>query len=137
MTQAPHRPAAAIGRRIALLALAAITTLSGCHVTVNGGSGSPPTTTTAAPQAAVPRSDLEQITGQQVREQSGGGPVVITCPSDLPIELGAKVKCALAQDSKRFEITITITEARSANDAKWSWEVGRQLPAATDAKAQR
>ncbi|WP_241473852.1 DUF4333 domain-containing protein [Mycolicibacterium neoaurum] len=137
MTQAPRRPAAS-GRRIALLAFTAIATLSGCHVTVNGGSESSPTTatTTTAPQAAVPRSDLEQITGQQVREQSGGGPVVITCPNDLPIELGAKVKCALAQDSKRFEITITITEARSANDAKWSWEVGRQLPA-TDAKAQR
>lgn len=115
-------------RATVLLTLGAVAAVSGCQVSVKGGPAASPSTTTTTSQAAIPQADLEQITGQLVREKSGGGPVVITCPGDLPIVLGADELCVLAQDGKRFDLTITITKATSPNDAKWSWEVGRQLP---------
>lgn len=115
----------------ALLATLAASTmlLSGCHVTVGTPTTTTPSTTTtsSAAQGAVPLNDLQQITAQQVREKSGGGPVVITCPRDLPIRLGASEQCVLAQDGKQFEITIKITKATSPNDASWDWQVGKQI----------
>ncbi|MCV7233500.1 DUF4333 domain-containing protein [Mycobacterium branderi] len=108
--------------------------LSACHVSVGTGtttSSHTATTTSSQSQAAVPKGDLEQITAQQIREQSGGGPIVITCPGDLPIKLGATEQCVLAQDGKRFHVTIRITKATSPNDATWDWQVGEQLSAAS------
>ncbi|WP_165604796.1 DUF4333 domain-containing protein [Mycobacterium intracellulare] len=102
--------------------------LSGCHVTVGTPTTtSSSTTTSGGAQGAVPLNDLQQITAQQVREKSGGSPVVITCPRDLPIQLGASEQCILAQDGKQFEITIRITKATSPNEASWDWQVGKQL----------
>jgi hypothetical protein len=123
-------------RRTALLATLGLSVLplGACHVSVGTGTTTPApstTTTSTQSQAAVPKGDLEQITAQQVREQSGGGPVVITCPGDLPIKLGATEQCILAQDGKRFHLTIRITKATSPDDATWDWQVGEQLSAAS------
>jgi DnaJ-class molecular chaperone len=115
--------------RMTLLAtLASTLLLSGCHASIGNPAPTRSTTTTSTnAQPTVPKGDLEQITGQQVREQSGGGPVVITCPGDLPIHLGASEQCVLAQDGKHFAITIKITKVKSTNDASWDWQVGQQL----------
>ncbi|WP_203804295.1 DUF4333 domain-containing protein [Mycobacterium heckeshornense] len=85
--------------------------------------------TSTPAQPAVPKGDLEQITAQQIREQSGGGPVVINCPDDLPIKLGATEQCVLAQDGKHFHLTIKITKATSPDNASWDWQVGDEIPA--------
>lgn len=121
-------------RSTALLATVGLSTLllTACHVSIGTrtATSAPSTTaTSASSQPAVPKRDLEQITAQQIREQSGGGPVVITCPNDLPIKLGATEQCVLAQDGKHFALTIKITKATSPNDATWDWQVGKEISA--------
>lgn len=94
--------------------------LSGCHVTV----GAP---TSAGTRDAVRKNVVEQVTAQQVRDKLGGGPIVITCPHDLPIKLDASEECLLAQDGKRFQLTVTITKTTPADDAAWNWHIGQQI----------
>ncbi|WP_369407288.1 DUF4333 domain-containing protein [Mycobacterium noviomagense] len=109
--------------------------ISSCHVSVGTGTTTPAhssTTASAPAQPAVPKGDLEQITAQQIREQSGGGPVVINCPGDLPIKLGATEQCVLAQDGKHFHLTIRITKATSPDNASWDWQVGDEIPTTGD-----
>ena len=105
------------------------TLLAACHVTAGSGPTATSTTATSPVQAGpvIPKNEIEQITAQQIREKSGGGPIVITCPGDLLIKVGAHQKCILAQDGKRFDVTITITTTESPNDATWDWTVGKQL----------
>ncbi len=97
--------------------------LTSCQVTVGGNST--PSTTTAGP--TVPKRDIEQITAQEIRAQSGGGPIVITCPDDLPVEVGASQQCVLAQDGKHFEVTISISATDSPDDATFDWDVGPEI----------
>jgi hypothetical protein len=106
-------------RRTALLAAAGVL-LSACHVTV----GAPTPTNT---RDAVHKNVIEQVTAQQVRDQLGGGPVVITCPQDLALKIGASEECQLAQDGKRFPLTVTITKTTPVDDASWNWHIGQQL----------
>jgi hypothetical protein len=121
-------PPARTAATLAALSISAAL-VSGCHVSVHAGNGPAPapSSTSVQAQPAVPKGDLEQITAQQVRDQTGGGPVVINCPGDLPIKLGAVEHCTLAQDGKHFDIAITITKAESPNNATWDWQVGKQL----------
>lgn len=108
------------------------TALSGCHVNIEGGTAtrSAAATTTSADEPAVPKRDVEQITAQLIRDKSGGGPYVITCPGDLPIHLQASMQCVVAdQTGARHELTVTITKADSPNNATWDWEVGRKISA--------
>jgi hypothetical protein len=113
------KPAAAL---LVVLAASALL-LCGCHVTI----GTPTTTSPTPASGAVPKNALEQITAQQVRDKIGGGNIVITCPHDLRIKLGATEQCVMAQDSKQFPLKITITKVKSADDAVWDWELGKQL----------
>jgi hypothetical protein len=114
-------PNSAAGLLVALATSALL--LSGCHVTV----GNPVTPSSTPASGAVPKNALEQITAQQVRDKIGGGNIVITCPHDLAIKLGASEDCTMAQDSKQFPLKITITKVKSADDAVWDWELGKQL----------
>jgi hypothetical protein len=75
----------------------------------------------------VPKGDLEQLTGQQIRSQEGGGPIVVNCPGDLPVELNASEQCIIAQDGKHFRLTITVTKVKSPTDAIWDWKVGPEI----------
>lgn len=110
----------------ALLAMCLPAIAGGCHVNVETGSPRSETSVRAsAAQPAVPKRDVEQITAQLIRDKSGGGPYVITCPGDLPIKLGANMRCVLAdQQGTHRELTVTITKADSPNNAAWDWEVG-------------
>jgi hypothetical protein len=105
--------------RAALLAAVGVV-LSGCHFT-----GGAPTAGNA--RDAVHKNVIEQVTAQQVRDQLGGGPVVITCPHDLALKIGASEECQLAQDGKRFPLTVTITKTTPVDDASWKWHIGQQL----------
>ncbi|OWM07735.1 hypothetical protein B7435_07345 [Mycolicibacterium peregrinum] len=125
-------------RAVSTIAIAAVcvgAAVSGCHVNVEAGTSTRsanPTTTAAAAVAgpAVPKGDVEQITGQLIRDKSGGGPYVVTCPNDLPIKLGASMQCVVAdQNGARHELTVTITKADAPNDATWDWEVGPEVSA--------
>jgi hypothetical protein len=105
--------------RATLLAAVGVV-LSGCNTT----GGAP---TTANTRDAVHKNVIEQVTAQQVRDQLGGGPVVITCPHDLALKIGASEECQLAQDGKRFPLTVTITKTTPVDDASWKWHIGPQV----------
>ncbi|MFV8176944.1 DUF4333 domain-containing protein [Mycolicibacterium peregrinum] len=118
------------GRVAAVIAIAvSLPFLGGCHVNVSGGTARTATsTTTAAKAPAIPQRDVEQITAQLIRDKSGGGPYVISCPGDLPIELDAAMECVVAgQDGVRRELTVTVTKADSPDTATWDWEVGKEI----------
>lgn len=78
----------------------------------------------------VARADLEQITGQELRQKFPGPPVRITCPGDLPAKVGASENCVLKRNGQEFRLAITITTATSATDARWTFTLGEKLPAA-------
>ncbi|HQC76687.1 MAG TPA: DUF4333 domain-containing protein [Mycobacterium sp.] len=76
----------------------------------------------------VPRADLEQITGQNLRLQYPGPPVRITCPGDLPAKVGASEDCVLRRSGEDFRLTITITAVASPTDVNWRFTLGEKLP---------
>ena len=76
----------------------------------------------------VPRADLEQITGQELRQKFPGPPVRITCPGDLPAKVGASEDCVLRRFGEEFRVTITITVVTSPTDASWSFTLGEKIP---------
>ena len=76
----------------------------------------------------VPRADLEQITGQDLRLQFPGPPIRITCPDDLPATVGASEDCVLRRSGDEFRLTITITKVTSPTDASWRFTLGEKLP---------
>ena len=78
--------------------------------------------------ASVPRAELEQTTGQELRQRFPGPPVRITCPEDLPAKVGASEDCVLRRFGQDFRLTITITAVTSPTDASWSFTVGEKLP---------
>lgn len=112
-----------------VLTLSIATPLSACQISFSAGNGTATTMTSPSgpSTAADPKADLQQITAQQVRDKYGGGPVTISCPTDLPLTVGAAVQCTLDQDGKRFELSITMTRVSSPTDAHWDWQIGHQL----------
>lgn len=76
----------------------------------------------------VPRADLEQITGQELRQRFPGPPVRITCPDDLPAKVGASEDCVLRRFGNEFRLTITITAVKSPTDVNWTFKLGDKLP---------
>lgn len=100
--------------------------LSGCQLHVGtGGNGA---STSAAAEPTIPKRDVEQITAQLIRDKSGGGPYVITCPKDLPIALNATMQCVLTdQKGVQRELTVTIGKVDSPDNATWDWEVGPEI----------
>lgn len=113
----------------ALFAALFLPVLSGCHFSVgtNADETNAPSPSVAA-DPGIPKRDVEQITAQLIQKKSGGGPYVITCPTDLPIELDATMQCVVAdQQGTHRELTVTVTKADSPNNATWDWEVGKEI----------
>lgn len=83
---------------------------------------------TEEPSTGVPRTDLEQITAQELRLQFPGPPVRITCPpGNLPAEMGASVDCVLKRSGDSFRLTLTVTGVRSPTDAIWNIKLGEKI----------
>ncbi len=103
--------------------------LSGCHFSVGTSTETTSVSSTrATADPAIPKRDVEQITAQLIQKKSGGGPYVITCPSDLPIQLDATMQCVVAdQQGIHRELTVTVTKADSPDNATWDWEVGQEV----------
>jgi hypothetical protein len=78
--------------------------------------------------SGVPRADLEQITGQELRLKFPGPPVRISCPGDLPAEVGASEECVLRRFGNDFRLTITVTSVSSPTDVNWNFTLGEKLP---------
>lgn len=78
-------------------------------------------------EGAVPRGDLEQITGQEVRQKFPGSALLISCPSDLPPQIGASEDCVMKRGGRKYRITLHMTDVKSASDATWHWTLGEEL----------
>jgi hypothetical protein len=113
-----------VGPLAAVLA-GALMVLCGCQFTVHGPTAVTPSTTPAG--HVVPKNAVEQVTAERVRDQLKGNPLVVTCPRDLPITLGATEDCVMAQDGKKYPIKVTVTKVNGPDDAHWDWEVGHEM----------
>lgn len=81
----------------------------------------------AKASTGVPRADLEQITGQELRQQFPGPPVRITCPDDLPAKVGASEDCVLRRFGQEFHLKVTITQVNSPTDVNWRFALGDKI----------
>ncbi len=65
---------------------------------------------TACGSDAVSSDDLESEVAAQLEELTGQAPDSVSCPDDLPAEVGAEVRCTLTAGSDTFGLTLTVTE---------------------------
>jgi hypothetical protein len=110
---------------VSLIAVAAVITAVTLWLKPRHIEQAPPEEKTST---GVPRADLEQITGQDLRQQFPGPPVRITCPGDLPAKIGASEDCVLGRFGQEFRLTITITAVTSPTDVSWAFKLGEKLP---------
>jgi hypothetical protein len=112
---------------VSVIAVAAVTTAVTLWVKPRHVEQAPPDEKSAS-TSGVPRADVEQITGQELRQKFPGPPVRITCPGDLPAKVGASEDCVLRRFGQEFRLTITVTTVASPTDVNWSWTLGEKLP---------
>ena len=99
--------------------------LSGCQFSAKVGNID--TSTSAAARPAVPKADVEQRTADGLRPRADGDPVSVSCPADLPMEVGATIDCVVTRADKRYALKLTVTQATPPTDAHWSSELGELL----------
>ena len=63
----------------------------------------------AACSASVDKANVEQQISQQMAAQVGESPDSVTCPGDLPAEVGAKLECTLTEAGESLPVTVTVT----------------------------
>jgi len=112
---------------VSVIAVAAVITAVTLWVKPRHVEQAPPEEKKAS-TSGVPRADVEQITGQELRQKFPGPPVRITCPGDLPAKVGASEDCVLRRFGQEFRLTITVTTVTSPTDVNWSWTLGEKLP---------
>lgn len=105
--------------------------LSACQFKATNGIGvqppaSSPGDSSVATGPAVPRSQVEKITAEQIAK-SDGIPIEVTCPEDLPMRLGATEQCTATRDGKRYEVAITVNKADPPMSANWDWKVVAEI----------
>jgi hypothetical protein len=99
--------------------------LSGCQFSAKVGNID--TSTSAAARPAVPKADVEQRTADGLRPQADGDPVSVSCPADLPMEVGATENCVVTRADKRYALKLTVTHVSPPTNANWEFEVGELL----------
>jgi hypothetical protein len=99
--------------------------LSGCQFSAKVGNID--TSTSAAARPAVPKADVEQRTADGLRPQADGDPVSVSCPADLPMEVGATENCVVTRADRRYALKLTVTHVSPPTNANWEFEVGELL----------
>ena len=89
-----RRTAARAAAGVALGALA-LPLLAGC------GAGS------------VPAADVEEQVSSVLEQQVGQAPDDVSCPDDLPGEVGAEMRCELTAGSDTLGLTVTVTSVEN------------------------
>lgn len=77
----------------------------------------------ACGQATVPAADVEQQVATQLEAQVGQAPDSVTCPGDLPAQMGAKLECELTAGGDTLPVFVTVT-AVNGTDVNFDIEVG-------------
>ncbi|MDT0305523.1 DUF4333 domain-containing protein [Streptomyces sp. DSM 44917] len=57
-----------------------------------------------------------------VLEERFGGDINVTCPEDLPAEVGATIRCEVTGTGPTYGATVTVTSV-DGDDAQWDIEV--------------
>jgi hypothetical protein len=99
--------------------------LSGCQFSAKVGNID--TSTSAAARPAVTKADVEQRTADGLRPQADGDPVSVSCPADLPMEVGATENCVVTRADRRYALKLTVTHVSPPTNANWEFEVGELL----------
>lgn len=80
----------------ALLPLLVAAGLAGCGGDDDAGGG-------------LKKSALEADISQRLAEATGGSAPAVSCPSDLPAENGATIRCRVEVDGASYGVTVTVT----------------------------
>lgn len=78
---------------------------------------------TACGSAAVPAVDVQTQISEQLAAQVGQAPDSVTCPGDLPAEVGATMTCELTAGKDQLPVMVTVTSVDGTNVA-FDIEVG-------------
>jgi ABC-type glycerol-3-phosphate transport system substrate-binding protein len=80
-------------------------------------SKAPETTeeTTDAPVVTVSKRDVAKEISTQLEQQVGRAPESVTCPDDLPGEIGTSIRCELDDSGQTFGVTVTVTDVQGKN----------------------
>ena len=125
MRTGPRRTGLVAAAMSAGLGLALL--VSGCQFSANVGNLDTSTSSSAAARPAVPKADVEQRTADGLRPQADGDPVSVSCPADLPMEVGATENCVVTRADRRYALKLTVTHVSPPTNANWEFEVGELL----------
>jgi hypothetical protein len=85
-------------------------------------SSSPPipstTTLTTGSSHAVSKTDVAQQITSKLTDAAGNKPDSVTCPGDLPANVGAQVNCEMKVKNQTFNVNVTVTSV-NGNDVKF------------------
>lgn len=73
---------------------------------------------------AVDHDDLAQVVSDRLAQQVGRQPDSVTCPKDLPAEVGSSIRCTLTEGGQSLDVTVTVTSV--ADEVRFSIEVAEQ-----------
>lgn len=78
---------------------------------------------TACGSASVPAVDVQNQISEQLAAQVGQAPDSVTCPGDLPAEVGATMTCELTAGTDELPVMVTVTAVDGTN-VNFDIEVG-------------
>lgn len=65
--------------------------------------------------AAVAGDEVARQASTVLEQQVGYAPDDITCPEDLPAEVGASIRCELSTDGQTYGVTVTTTSVEGTD----------------------
>ncbi|WP_053063637.1 DUF4333 domain-containing protein [Nocardiopsis sp. RV163] len=71
---------------------------------------------------SVSAEQVAERSSEMLAEEVGQTPDDLTCPEDLPAEVGAEIRCNLVDGGMNYGVTVTTTSV-DGNDVQWDIEV--------------
>jgi len=72
----------------------------------------------ASSSHAVSKSDVAQQITSKLTDAAGNKPDSVTCPGDLPANVGAQLNCTMKVKDQTFNVNVTVTSV-NGNDVKF------------------
>ncbi len=63
----------------------------------------------------VSKDQVAQQINDQLTQQVGQSPDSVTCPQDLPGQVGATMRCTLTAGGESYGVTVTVTSVEGTN----------------------
>ncbi|WP_203751794.1 DUF4333 domain-containing protein [Cellulomonas chitinilytica] len=78
----------------------------------------------------VPSDEVEKKTEEVLVQEVGQAPDATDCPDDLPVRVGADVRCTITVNDQRIGVTVSVAKVGKGTDYTLSVEVDDEpLPA--------